>query len=137
VESFGARLKKLRLEKDMTQEQLGKIFNVTNVGIAKWESNDRFPDKVTLVNIAEYFHVTIDYLLGRTDSPSGNGVNSDTTANINDEAYVDEQTAEQIIDQALLLLKAKCDKEGKPFNPFDIITAVTNSLKKIEEIKKE
>lgn len=137
MESFGARLKKLRLEKEMTQEQLGKIFNVTNVGIAKWESNDRFPDKVTLVNIAEYFHVTIDYLLGRTDSPSGNGVNTDTTADINDEAYVDEQTAEQIIDHALLLLKAKCDREGKSFNPFDIITTVTNSLKKIEEIKKE
>ena len=67
MDSFGKRLKQLRISKDMTQDQLGKIFNVTNVGVAKWESDDRFPDKNTLVKIADYFEVTLDYLLCRTD----------------------------------------------------------------------
>ncbi|WP_034438079.1 helix-turn-helix domain-containing protein [Clostridium ihumii] len=70
MDSFGKRLKKLRLNLKLTQEQLGKVFSVTNVGIAKWESNDRFPDKDTLVKIADYFNVSIDYLLCRTDNPN-------------------------------------------------------------------
>jgi transcriptional regulator with XRE-family HTH domain len=72
VDSFGKRLKKLRLENHLTQEQLGKVFNVTNVGIAKWESDNRFPDKETLVKIADYFDVSVDYLLCRTDDPDTN-----------------------------------------------------------------
>lgn len=67
--SFGKRLKQLRLSKELTQAQLGGIFNVTNVGIAKWESDDRFPDKGVLIKIADYFDVSIDYLLCRTDNP--------------------------------------------------------------------
>lgn len=67
MDTFGKRLKQLRISKGLTQSQLGKIFNVTNVGVAKWESDDRFPDKHTLVKIADYFQVTLDYLLCRTD----------------------------------------------------------------------
>lgn len=67
MDSFGKRLKQLRIAKNMTQEELGKVFNVTNVGVAKWESDDRFPDKNTLIKIADYFKVTLDYLLCRTD----------------------------------------------------------------------
>ncbi|MBL4933022.1 helix-turn-helix domain-containing protein [Clostridium paridis] len=69
MDSFGKRLKQLRLNKELTQAQLGKIFNVTNVGVAKWESDDRFPDKGMLIKLADYFDVSIDYLLCRTDNP--------------------------------------------------------------------
>lgn len=68
MDSFGKRLKQLRLNIQLTQEQLGKVFNVTNVGVAKWESDNRFPDKNTLIKIADYFNVSIDYLLCRTDN---------------------------------------------------------------------
>lgn len=67
--SFGKRLKQLRHDKNVTQAELGKILNVTNVGVAKWESDDRFPDKDTLIGIADYFDVSLDYLLGRVDEP--------------------------------------------------------------------
>lgn len=83
MNSFGKRLKKLRLDKSLTQEQLGKIFNVTNVGVAKWESDNRFPDKETLVKIADYFNVTTDYLLCRVDDPNVKVYN----ANIDGEHY--------------------------------------------------
>jgi len=69
LDNFGIRLKQIRLYKNLTQEQLGKLLNVTNVGVSKWESNERFPDKDTLIKIADYFDVSIDYLLCRTDNP--------------------------------------------------------------------
>ncbi|MBU5308036.1 helix-turn-helix domain-containing protein [Clostridioides mangenotii] len=67
---FGNRLKQLRFEKDMTGEELGKVFNVTKVAISNWESGRRFPDQDTLIHICDYFNVSIDYLLGRTDNKS-------------------------------------------------------------------
>lgn len=67
MNSFGKRLKNLRKEKGLTQVELGKVFNITNVAVTKWESDDRFPDKTTLIKIADYFNVSIDYLLCRTD----------------------------------------------------------------------
>lgn len=70
MSTFGKRLKELRTNKGLTQNELGKILNVTNVGVAKWESDDRFPDKEILTKIADYFDVTTDYLLCRTDIPN-------------------------------------------------------------------
>ncbi|MFC6038394.1 helix-turn-helix domain-containing protein [Paenisporosarcina macmurdoensis] len=65
----GDILRKLRKEKKLTQEQLGKIINVTKVSVSGYESGNRSPDNDTLQDIANYFEVTTDYLLGRTDNP--------------------------------------------------------------------
>lgn len=70
METFGQRLKKLRNAHNLYGEELGKTLNVTKVAISKWENNLRFPDKDTLVKIADYFNVTTDYLLCRTDDPN-------------------------------------------------------------------
>ena len=66
--TFGNRLKKLRSEKRITGEELGKILNVTKVAVSNWESDRRFPDQDTLKNIADYFDVSVDYLLCRNDA---------------------------------------------------------------------
>lgn len=66
--SFGDRLKRLRLEKNMTQEDLAKILNVSRATVGRYETNERFPDKTTLKEIADTFEVSIDYLFERTDS---------------------------------------------------------------------
>ncbi|EGT4206896.1 XRE family transcriptional regulator [Clostridioides difficile] len=65
--TFGNRLKDLRAEKRITGEEFGKILNVTKVAVSNWESDRRFPDQNTLKNIADYFDVSIDYLLGRSN----------------------------------------------------------------------
>lgn len=67
MKTFGQRLKELRKSKGLTGEQLGAIFNVTKTAISNWENGNRFPDENTLRKIAEFFNVTLDYLLGRTD----------------------------------------------------------------------
>jgi len=66
----GERLKQLRKEKNLTQSELGNKINVTKVSISGYESGNRTPDTDTLQRIADFFEVSTDYLLGRTESPS-------------------------------------------------------------------
>lgn len=67
---FGDRLKELRLSKKLTQKELGDIFNISDRVIGYYESNNRFPkDQDTLINIANYFNVSVDYLLGKSSNP--------------------------------------------------------------------
>lgn len=74
---LGDRLKRLRLEKKLTQEELGKKINVTKVSISGYENGNRTPDTETLQKLADFFNVTTDYLLGRTDDPNPPGSDSD------------------------------------------------------------
>lgn len=64
---LGYRLKKLRLERKLTQEALGEKVNVTKVSISGYENGNRNPDTETLQRLADFFGVSTDYLLGRTD----------------------------------------------------------------------
>lgn len=64
---FGSRLKQLREEKNLTQEQLGKELNITKHTISKYENNVREPEYYHLIKIASFLQVSIDYLLGKTD----------------------------------------------------------------------
>lgn len=69
--TFGERLKKLRTGKGITQEKLGKIIGVSDRVIGYYEADNRFPkDDILLNKIADYFEVSLDYLLGRTDDPN-------------------------------------------------------------------
>jgi len=62
-----SRLVKLRKERKLTQAELAKALNVTQSAIGNWELGKREPDYTTLAQIADFYHVTIDYLLGRSD----------------------------------------------------------------------
>lgn len=64
---FGDRLRFLREEKDLSQEELGKIINSAKSTISQYELGKRNPDPATLLQFADFFNVSTDYLLGRTD----------------------------------------------------------------------
>jgi transcriptional regulator with XRE-family HTH domain len=64
---FSKRLKELRLEKKLLQSQLATELNVDRTTIIKWESGQNQTDFATLIKIADFFDVSIDYLLGRKD----------------------------------------------------------------------
>lgn len=68
VQSFGERLAALRKEKGISQAQLAKMLNMGQSTIAMYERNKRRPDPETLERLADFFQVSVDYLLGRTDS---------------------------------------------------------------------
>lgn len=62
---FGATLKKLRDEKGMSQQKLAEIMGLTQQAIAKWETEKSEPDLKTVAKLADFFEVSVDYLLDR------------------------------------------------------------------------
>lgn len=65
------RLKELRKSRKLTQEQLAKILNIKRATYAKYETGGNEPDFSTLLKIANFFEVSVDYLLGRSNLKSG------------------------------------------------------------------
>ncbi|WP_083509150.1 helix-turn-helix domain-containing protein [Planococcus rifietoensis] len=61
------RMKSLRSKKKLTQSELAKILGVARTTYAMYEQGQREPDYETLQKIADYFEVTVDYLLGREE----------------------------------------------------------------------
>lgn len=66
--SFGERLRALRLEKNFTLRELAKELDISFSALGKYERNEHQPDFETLEKIADYFNVSIDYLLGRNNN---------------------------------------------------------------------
>ncbi len=64
---FSERLKELREEKNLTQMQVSKGTGLSQNAIALWENGKRVPNANAVVALADFFEVTADYLLGRTD----------------------------------------------------------------------
>lgn len=62
--SIGANIKRLRLERKLTQDEVAAHLGVSFQAISKWERGDGYPDIETLPSIANYFSVTVDELLG-------------------------------------------------------------------------
>ena len=61
---FGSKLKELRINARLTQEQLGKQIGVTKSVISFYELQERSPSPDVLVKLAKVFQVSTDYLLG-------------------------------------------------------------------------
>ncbi|MBQ7351446.1 MAG: helix-turn-helix transcriptional regulator [Clostridia bacterium] len=66
---FAERLKELRIESGLTQEQLSKALNgeITPSAIGLWELKKRTPNLDAVIMLAEYFCVSLDYIAGRED----------------------------------------------------------------------
>ena len=62
--TIGANIKRLRTEKNITQEQLSVAMNVTCAAVSKWERGETYPDITLLQPLAYYFGVTLDELMG-------------------------------------------------------------------------
>ena len=67
---FRIILKKLREEKNMSQYAFAEAFGVAQSTVGNWESGKREPNFETMQKIANYFGVSVDYLLGREETPA-------------------------------------------------------------------
>lgn len=65
--TFGQRLTDLREEKGIYQRDLAVALNVSISTISNYENNVHYPDVTILCKLADFFDVSIDYLLGRTE----------------------------------------------------------------------
>lgn len=63
--TFGERLADLRIAKGIKQEELAKILNVSRSAISGYENDAHYPEVKQLIKIAEFFDVSIDYLLAQ------------------------------------------------------------------------
>ena len=61
------RLKTLRKERNVSQLKLALDLNMNQNSISRYETGEREADYETLIQFADYFDVSLDYLLGRTD----------------------------------------------------------------------
>ncbi|CAK7002877.1 helix-turn-helix transcriptional regulator [Tissierella sp.] len=67
MNNLGDRIKELRTEKKVSQTVLGKHIGVGKTTISNYETGYSMPDNETLTKIANFFNVSTDYLLGRTN----------------------------------------------------------------------
>ncbi len=61
---FSEKFRQLRRDKDLTQEQIADIFNISPQAVSRWETGTSYPDIEILPHLAIFFNITVDELLG-------------------------------------------------------------------------
>ena len=64
---FKERLKELRIEQGLSQQELGKMINMSKMAISQWESGHSEPSISQLIFLSELFEVSVDYLIGKSN----------------------------------------------------------------------
>ncbi len=67
MQEFATRLKALRQDNHLSQQELANATGLTQVAIAYWETEQRIPNAKAVIILARYFNVSTDYLLGEED----------------------------------------------------------------------
>lgn len=70
MSSFAERLRLCRQNKGLTQKQMAAICNVSERHYQVYESGANWPRAEGLIAIADFFNVSLDYLVGRSDNPA-------------------------------------------------------------------
>lgn len=109
--TFGEKLKLLRYEKGLTQDDIGYLLNVTKSCISCYESGSRQPSLDVLIQLATYFRVSIDFLIGI-------------------ESY-DSNTKVRLTRKDVELIKAL---KNNPIIYKEIVKDLDGSVKKIKEL---
>lgn len=64
------RLRDIREDKDLTQKELSEAINITQRSYSYYERGDHMIPPEVLCRLADYYHTSVDYLLGRTNNPT-------------------------------------------------------------------
>lgn len=121
--TFGERFKEERKSKGLTQEQLAKKFFLNKSSISRYEKDAQIPEMPTLEKIADFFQVSIDYLLGKSD------IKKQSIENEESEDKDIEQMIDELMEQQGLML---C---GEPMSDTDKIL-LRNSIRSTIELAK-
>lgn len=66
---FHERLKNLRITRNLTQKDIYTAVGLSMLGYQRYEYGERTPPLPTLIALADFFDVSLDYLVGRSDDP--------------------------------------------------------------------
>lgn len=131
MSTFDERLKELRKEKGLRQDDLAEALSVTKGTVSVWERGVRKPDIKTLETIGKHFEVSMGYLLGFDDARS----ETDSTA-WGEDAFEEEELMETVLKITRLSRSSRkivegainsaynLDKESgqlKPLNRFEVV----------------
>lgn len=133
METLGERLAALRRQRNLSQEELAKLMHLNQSTIAYYEANKKKPSYEVLQSLANFFNVSVDYLLGRTDDPR-------TIEQINEEAQKKIEEALEGDEELLAFwqeLKQRKElqllfKQVKPLSPSSI-RKIIRVIKAIED----
>ncbi len=70
MSNLNKRLQQLKIEKNLRQKDIAASVGLSLRSYQRYESGEREPTSDILIAIAEYFDVSLDYLVGRTDNPN-------------------------------------------------------------------
>lgn len=133
MDTFGKRFKDLRLEKRMNQEELISDFNkkynytFTKSAVSQYENDKRIPEINALTDFADYFEVSLDYLIGRSDIKTVLKNKGDNHSNNRSLNKKDMRDIRNVLDQAKNML-SNADGlmfDGEPACPEAIASILT------------
>lgn len=96
---YADRLVHLRRTCGLTQQQIADRLKISRSTYAQYELGRRRPDYEILIDLANIFNVSVDYLLGRTDDPQP--ISSNQTLEKNSDSSSSEQPQKQLIEEAI------------------------------------
>ena len=111
--TFGGRLKELRIHNNMTQSNLAKALKVSSSRIGMYESGRRNPDTSTLSILSDFFNVSVDYLMGRTNIK--NFTSDDELKKLIMQSNINDTDTDNDIRNSLISLKEKLNSSNEIF----------------------
>lgn len=101
---IGLFLKELRKEKNITQEMLAEKLNVSNRSVSRWETGNNLPDISLLVELSEFYHVSISEIVdGERKSEEMNQETKDTAVKMAEYSKNEVKTEKKKIISSLLM----------------------------------
>ncbi|PKM49450.1 MAG: hypothetical protein CVV02_16035 [Firmicutes bacterium HGW-Firmicutes-7] len=138
---FGDTVRKLRIQNNLTQSQLAQILSVGRPTIAGYETKGKQPDYDKLKKLANYFNVSIDFLLDNTNTAYLNTPSLINSAALESNSYYKEGIIHIDTEIKALVNKLDIDNSNVLFNESPLnkgsIIALKNSLTTIIDMVKD
>ncbi|MFD1955654.1 helix-turn-helix domain-containing protein [Paenibacillus thailandensis] len=104
--TMGERLKMLRVSRNLSQDAVARTIGITRSAYSHYEINNRQPVYDTLIKLAAFFNVSIDFIIEGEDRKAGEDLTPDTKEIVQLLNNMDEEQRKQSIDKMLQALRA-------------------------------
>lgn len=125
---LGERVQSLRRRHNITQEELGKIIDVSAVSIGGWERGTRYPSAEAIVSLANFFHVSADYLLGVSNNKSDDFLLSRQEGLLLSSYRALDNHGRKVVDTLCAMEKSRVESEAKKSTATNISVIPTRYI---------
>ena len=115
------RLKQLRAKHKLTQLEVASLLNISREAYSMYENQKRQLNYEALCILADYYHVSMDYLFGRTDTPEPSGkLSLEETVLLFQYRALDERGRETILDMTRLEYEREEKEKNLPYRQCNL-----------------